>query len=447
MCCLAVLIAWMSIQAAKRWSDALVSIGAPTLETNPHTLSDSKKEASKYTMTYPNPMLEEQMQNERFARAQTALESGDMAVLPVDRTPQGGAQWIVSSKKSQYTVTLDGNAWACTCPDFAGRCQRFGLRCKHIEAIRCLEARHTAEAGSIDFLNTKSSLPVQSMEDLMNQAPPMALETASQGLPSAQAGAVVPPTDEVIWRLRQPLDMNRVKRRQAPGQGTVPYLEGFDVIEMANDLFQFRWSFNLLSEPKVMRWDKVVSFYDQRARKKVPVLGEDGKPTTEVAGIVYLTGEVSVELGGKAYTHADVGRCIYSGDLPEALDMAIAGAATDCLKRCFRQLGEQFGLSLYDKEIAKTAGLENGGSSETPPTRNGPPEPSPRTTSAAPASTISPAAPGQPDVLQYRDGTAVEMNNAAEVTAFNAFKTEHQGLAPATRDVLRAWTARNNGKK
>jgi hypothetical protein len=42
-------------------------------------------------------------------------------------------------------------------------------------------------------------------------------------------GMDAPPTDEVIWRLRQPLDMNRVKRRQAPGQGTVPYLEGFGV--------------------------------------------------------------------------------------------------------------------------------------------------------------------------------------------------------------------------
>jgi hypothetical protein len=36
---------------------------------------------------------------------------------------------------------------------------------------------------------------------------------------------------------------------------------------------------------------------------------------------------------------------MFTGDTPEALDMAIAGAATDCLKRCFRQMGEQFGLS------------------------------------------------------------------------------------------------------
>ena len=397
------------------------------------------------------------MQNERLARAQTALENGDMAVLPVDP-----CKWIVVSigtspkgKKSQYTVTLDGDAsrkdtgtvWACTCPDFAGRCQRFGLLCKHIEAIRYLAARQISEAGNIDFPNTKNALPIQHKEDLMNQTPTMTLETAGQGLPIAQMGMDSPPADEVIWRLRQPLDMNRVKRRQAPGQGTVPYLEGFDVIEMANDLFLFRWSFDLLSEPKVMRWDKVITFYDQHVRKKVPVLGEDGKPTTEVAGIVYLTGRVTIDLAGKAYSHADVGRCVFSGDTPEALDMAIAGAATDCLKRCFRQAGEQFGNSLYDKEIARTAGLENGNGSEAS-IRNGSPEPtSSHTTSPVPASTIPPATPAQPEVMQYRDGTAVEMSNTAEVTAFNTFKTDHQGLAPATRDVLRAWSARSNGKK
>ncbi len=281
----------------------------------------------------------------------------------------------------------------------------------------------------------------------MIQSPSTVSETASQRIPSIQIGVDSQPGDEVVWRLRQPLDMNRVKRRQRPGQGTVPYLEGFDVIEMANDLFLFRWSFDLLSEPKVMRWDKVITFYDQRARKKVPVLGEDGKPTTEVAGIVYLTGRVTIDLGGKVYGHADVGRCIFSGDTPEALDMAIAGAATDCLKRCFRQAGEQFGNSLYDKEIARTAGLENGNGSEAS-TRNGSPEPtSSHTTSPVPASTIPPATPAQPEVMQYRDGTAVEMSNTAEVTAFNTFKTDHQGLAPATRDVLRAWSARSNGKK
>jgi hypothetical protein len=344
-----------------------------------------------------------------------------------------------------------GTAWACTCPDFTGRCQRFNLLCKHIEAVRSTEITRLSEAGQHDFLNMQNIIPIRYTEESMALSSPPTPKTAGQELPVTQAGLDAPPTEEVIWRLRQPLDMNRVKRRQAPGQGTVPFLEGFDMIEAANELFVFRWSFDLLSEPKVMRWDKVVTFYDQHARKKVPLLGEDGKPTTEAAGIVYLTGKITVELGGKAYNHADVGRCVFSGDTPEVLDMAIAGAATDCLKRCFRQCGEQFGNGLYDKEVARTAGLDaewRGAATEAASTRNGAQEttaahPIPPETKTAPP----PAAPAKPEAIQYRDGTAVETTNGAEVTAFNAFKAAHQGQAPASRDALRAWTAGNNGKK
>jgi len=191
------------------------------------------------------------------------------------------------------------------------------------------------------------------------------------------------------------------------------------VIEVANELFQFCWSFDLLSEPKMLRWDKVVTFYDQHARKKIPVLGEDGKPTTDVAGIIYLTGKVTVELKSKAYVHADVGRCVFSGNTPEALDMAIAGAATDCLKRCFRHLGDQFGLTLYDKEIARTAGLENGSSSDSNPARSKPqdqPVTPPIPSRNSP--TLPPVTTNQPEVLQYRDGAALFMNNPTEGTAF-----------------------------
>ncbi len=120
------------------------------------------------------------------------------------------------------------------------------------------------------------------------------------------------------------------------------------------------------------------------------------------------------------------------------------------LEKCCRKTvtRQEPTLPLYDKEIARTAGLENGNGSETNSTRNGSPEPAlSHTTSPVPASTNPSTAPAQPEALQYRDGTAVEMSNTAEVAAFNTFKTEHQGLAPATRDVLRAWSARSNDKK
>jgi hypothetical protein len=349
--------------------------------------------------------------------------NGDMQVMVLT-----DCTWMVASKSSRYTVSLDGDAWACTCPDFTGRCQRFGLRCKHIEAVRLTETEKIAESGLVSQYMYPQFSTTHTEEHM------------TQSMPTPDPPTLDPPSEQILWRLRQPLDMNRVKRRQAPGQGTVPYLEGYDVIEAANDLFLFRWSFDLLSEPHVMRWDKVITFYDQRVKKKVPVLGEDGKPTTEIAGAAYITGRITVELDGKAYSHADVGRCIFNGDTPEALDMAIAGAATDCLKRCFRQLGEQFGNSLYDKEVAKTAGLENGASNGHGSNGSG--------QSASPNPPAPPNAPASPtETLQYRDGVAVDTTNAAELEAFNSFKSAHQGLAPASREVLRAWVASHNGKK
>ncbi len=374
-------------------------------------------------MTTAPPILENQLQHERTARAQAALMSGDMQVMVLT-----DCAWMVASKSSRYTVSLDGDAWICTCPDFSGRCQRFGLRCKHIEAVRLTEAEKIAKSGLVSQY-TYPQFSTTHTEEPMTQSMP------THDLPTLDASS-----EQILWRLRQPLDMNRVKRRQAPGQGTVPYLEGYDVIEVANDLFQFRWSFDLLSEPHIMRWDKVITFYDQRARKKVPVLGEDGKPTTEIAGVAYITGRITVELDGKAYSHADAGRCIFNGDTPEALDMAIAGAVTDCLKRCFRQLGEQFGNSLYDKEVAKTAGLENGATNGHGSSGNG--------QSASPNPPAPPNPPAsQAETLQYRDGVAVDTSNAAEVEAFNAFKSTHRGLVPASREVLRAWVTSRNGKK
>src|SRR5690606_37618001 len=137
----------------------------------------------------------------------------------------------------------------------------------------------------------------------------------------------------------------------------------------------------------------------------------NGNVQTEEVGLVYITGKVSIDLDGKTYSHADLGRCIFTGDTPEALDMALAGSATDCLKRCFRQLGEQFGNSLYDKEIAQSAGLEPGRENGTPSTN-----PSQGGRAAA-------ATPSSPSVVArlYGDGTSVN-GNASEQQAYDTYK-------------------------
>ncbi len=245
--------------------------------------------------------------------------------------------------------------------------------------------------------------------------------------------------EHILTELRQPLDMARVKRRQAPGSGTVPYLEGYDVIETANRIFSFRWSYNLLSEPQVVRWNRRVLIWDSQQRKKVPSLDPQGQPQVEEVGMVYITGAVQITLDGQTYTHSDLGRCMFTGDSPEALDMALAGCVTDCLKRCFRQLGDQFGLTLYDKEIAATAGTGPNGAGNTGST-NG----ASRSSSADPnnkatgkSSPLPAARVNLPTERVYQDGTKVN-GNESERTAFDSFfKTK--GQSPQNRDALREW--------
>lgn len=144
--------------------------------------------------------------------------------------------------------------------------------------------------------------------------------------------------------------------------------------------------------------------------------------------LIHITGSVTVDLDNQAYTHSDLGRCIFTGDSPEALDMALAGCVTDCLKRCFRQLGEQFGLSLYDKEIAATAGTASASSGT-----NG-------SADRVAKSDRSPAASNkaQPAAERaYLDGSKVN-GNESERSAFDAF-IKAKGQAPKSRDALREW--------
>jgi len=230
----------------------------------------------------------------------------------------------------------------------------------------------------------------------------------------------------ILWELRQPLDMSRVKRRQAPGMGSVPYLEGYDVIDRANSIFGFTWSFDLIGDPVIVRWQKKVLIWNQQEKRKIPALDANGNVQTEEVGLVYITGKVSVDLNGKTYSHADLGRCVFTGDTPEALDMALAGSATDCLKRCFRQLGEQFGNLLYDKEIAQNAGLDQNRSNGTSST-------------AIPTSKANSIPPTTSIVRKYGDGISVN-GNVSEQEAFDQFK-EKTGRVPASKDELRNWLA------
>ncbi len=344
-------------------------------------------------------------QNQRTIRAWQGLNGHQFAVQRI-----GPTQWSVQNgEKPPYAVQLLDTTWSCTCPDF----QKHGheLRCKHVEAVRIAE---------IDQTNSTQPPEQFTMNPSLNS----------------------PDFEHILSNLRQPLDMTRVKRRQAPGSGTVPYLEGYDVIETANRIFSYCWSYNLLSEPQIVRWNRRILIWDAQQRKKVPALDLQGQPQLEEVGMVYITGSVQITLDGQNYTHSDLGRCMFTGDTPEALDMALAGCVTDCLKRCFRQLGEQFGLSLYDKEIAATAGTgSNGngaGSSANASSRSASATGSESKNKANGKANVPSAAKANPPAERiYQDGTKVN-GNESERTAFDTF-LKSKGQAPQSRDVLRDW--------
>lgn len=337
-------------------------------------------------------LQQDKAQAERTERAYAAIRAGSFEV-----TRTRPFQWTVKNgDKLPYVVSLQGEEWACTCKDFQQRGPE--LRCKHIEGVRISEAAQLQDSHEETQMDQTNVNKEESLEDRM---------------------------DRILWELRQPLDMSRVKRRQAPGLGTVPYLEGYDVIDRANAIFDFAWSFDLLGEPVVVRWQKKIMAWSQQERRKVPQVDANGNFQVEDVGIVYATGKVSIVLNGQTYTHADLGRCVFSGDTPEALDMALAGSVTDCLKRCFRQMGDQFGNTLYDKEIAQIAGLEQNQSSG-----NGAADHRSATGSTAPA-----------PARQYADGTNVN-GNVSEQEAYDAF-VKKMGKPPASKNDLRNWISAN----
>lgn len=182
--------------------------------------------------------------------------------------------------------------------------------------------------------------------------------------------------ETILKRLSQPLEVSRVKYRPMPGDGTAPFLEVLDVIRIANDIFGYRWSFELLSLPQVMVWEQILTAWDAEGCEQTPMHEPSTRqPKTQRVGMVYLTGKVTLEIDGKPYSHADVGRLSFCGDSPEALDTALSGAATDCLKRCFRQLGDQFGLSLDAKDMTKSTSSGKGGNGRRPAPGHPPDQP------------------------------------------------------------------------
>lgn len=130
----------------------------------------------------------------------------------------------------------------------------------------------------------------------------------------------------VIEALETSFEEARVKTKKVPGRPDASYLESYDIINKANEVFGYGgWGTRIV---------------DLQLR-------ETGGKT---ACTVIL--ELSV---AECLPRQDVGVNVAAQKQgeplsPESLETAIKGAASDALKRTLRQFGKQFGNDLYDKD-------------------------------------------------------------------------------------------------
>lgn len=182
--------------------------------------------------------------------------------------------------------------------------------------------------------------------------------------------------------LSSPIHPDRVSERKQ-GNQTLSYVEAVEVIRAANGIFGFgNWGYSVKDGPKVVA---------QGVRQYT---GKDPVPWYLWQETVTLTIRAP---SGAAISMDGVGASIQSGDGPEGAEMAVKAADTDALKRALKNYGNQFGLSLYDKEDvqnieenykewrARERAARQAKGDEPTPAPSEPPAPSGEPTEAVPA--------------------------------------------------------------
>lgn len=160
-----------------------------------------------------------------------------------------------------------------------------------------------------------------------------------------------------LAKLNDPLDPTRVKKREGSGGRSLSYLEGHDVIRTANEIFGIGgWSYSLQKLTCLGTEDFIGS--NNRKGIRVAYCAE--------LEVTVMTG---TDLGRATYGDVGYGDAVeYGGSILTPHELAAKEAVTDALKRALKNLGDQFGLCLYDKHApehggrAKTAATGLGGS-------------------------------------------------------------------------------------
>ena len=129
-----------------------------------------------------------------------------------------------------------------------------------------------------------------------------------------------------IEQLLRPINPDRVKQKQ----GKFAYLETWDVIAHMDRIFG------------PLGWDKTVVDLQPLFQSA----GENGKHSVAYRATVRVT--VHTALAHKISEDVAVGSALNQPGLADAHDLALKSAVSDAFKRACKDLGNQFGLSLYN---------------------------------------------------------------------------------------------------
>jgi len=135
-------------------------------------------------------------------------------------------------------------------------------------------------------------------------------------------------TQDQLTQLKEPLKAERIHYRKGPKGMELKYIKGDDAIGRANDIFGYgKWGYRVVN-----REHKVVE-----DRQKGPI-------------DVYMC-DIELFVAGALFPFSGDGMAAVNDPYTvEMHDMARHAAETDAVKRALRYYGDQFGLSLYDKD-------------------------------------------------------------------------------------------------
>ncbi len=151
--------------------------------------------------------------------------------------------------------------------------------------------------------------------------------------------------DETRRALSADLSKDFVKSREGAGKTKLSYLPAYHVIAEANRIFGFgNWS------TEIMRLQQI----DKTSYEKPGYNGGSPKKMVSICYLCHL--KLTVSNGSSTVSHEDSGfGSGVAGDtangIGSSIELASKEAVTDALKRCLRHHGDQFGLSLYDKDV------------------------------------------------------------------------------------------------